>query len=203
MTNIFTLLSTFTGRISRRQWWIGFVDHLHSQRVRHGSLQSRAVHVRRPAAAELARHVLAARLAGARHRHHHQALQRPRLAVVARLCVRGGRRLLYVSPHFGLAIDPEASTAGAASFWLTLALFLAAFLDNGFMRGTRGPNRYGPDPLAPDPRRTRRTDRMKTAADPVALAQALIRCESVTPVEAGALTLLEACSSPPASSATA
>jgi succinyl-diaminopimelate desuccinylase len=32
---------------------------------------------------------------------------------------------------------------------------------------------------------------MKTAADPVALAQALIRCESVTPVEGGALTLLE------------
>ena len=32
---------------------------------------------------------------------------------------------------------------------------------------------------------------MRTASDPVALAQALIRCESVTPVEGGALTLLE------------
>ena len=32
---------------------------------------------------------------------------------------------------------------------------------------------------------------MTTASDPVALAQALIRCESVTPLEAGALTLLE------------
>jgi succinyl-diaminopimelate desuccinylase len=32
---------------------------------------------------------------------------------------------------------------------------------------------------------------MTTAADPVALAQALIRCVSVTPVEGGALTLLE------------
>ena len=32
---------------------------------------------------------------------------------------------------------------------------------------------------------------MTTASDPVALAQALIRCESVTPVEGGALTLLE------------
>ena len=31
---------------------------------------------------------------------------------------------------------------------------------------------------------------MTTASDPVALAQALIRCESVTPAEAGALTLL-------------
>jgi len=32
---------------------------------------------------------------------------------------------------------------------------------------------------------------MTTAADPVTLAQALIRCESVTPAEGGALTLLE------------
>jgi succinyl-diaminopimelate desuccinylase len=32
---------------------------------------------------------------------------------------------------------------------------------------------------------------MTSAPDPVALAQALIRCESVTPVEAGALTLLQ------------
>ena len=32
---------------------------------------------------------------------------------------------------------------------------------------------------------------MSTAADPVTLTQALIRCESVTPVEGGALTLLE------------
>ena len=32
---------------------------------------------------------------------------------------------------------------------------------------------------------------MTSASDPVALAQALIRCESVTPAEAGALTLLE------------
>ena len=31
----------------------------------------------------------------------------------------------------------------------------------------------------------------QSAPDPVALAQALIRCESVTPIEAGALTLLQ------------
>ena len=32
---------------------------------------------------------------------------------------------------------------------------------------------------------------MTNTPDPVALAQALIRCESVTPAEAGALTLLQ------------
>ena len=32
---------------------------------------------------------------------------------------------------------------------------------------------------------------MTSTSDPVALAQALIRCESVTPVEGGALTMLE------------
>ena len=30
--------------------------------------------------------------------------------------------------------------------WFALALFF--FVDLGFLRGTRGPNRYGPDPLA-------------------------------------------------------
>ena len=72
------------------------------------------------------------------------------------------------------------------AFWVSLAaILLFAFVDNGFIRGTRGPNRYGPDPLAGAP-----ATGMTTASDPVALAQALIRCKSVTPAEGGALTLL-------------
>ena len=48
-------------------------------------------------------------------------------------------------------IDPEAGGVGAVAFWVSLAAIVAAFVDNGFMRGTRGPNRYGPDPLAGAP----------------------------------------------------
>ena len=33
-------------------------------------------------------------------------------------------------------------------FWAFAAYFVFAFIDNGFVRGTDGPNRYGPDPLA-------------------------------------------------------
>jgi uncharacterized membrane protein YhaH (DUF805 family) len=33
-------------------------------------------------------------------------------------------------------------------FWLLSIAGLFVFVENGFMRGTDGPNRYGPDPLA-------------------------------------------------------
>src|SRR5688572_27813403 len=47
------------------------------------------------------------------------------------------------------------------------------------------------EPLRSRSPRRRPEARMTSASDPVALAQALIRCESVTPVEGGALTMLE------------
>ena len=58
---------------------------------------------------------------------------------------------LYVAPHFGMVIDPEAGGAGAFVFWVTLAAIVAAVVDNGFFRGTPGDNRFGPDPLAGAP----------------------------------------------------
>ena len=50
-----------------------------------------------------------------------------------------------------MLIDPEAGGVGAVAFWVSLAAIVAAVVDNGFMRGTRGHNRYGPDPLAGAP----------------------------------------------------
>ena len=41
MTDIAQLLTTFQGRISRKQWWIGFVDHVHRQHLGHAAVQSR------------------------------------------------------------------------------------------------------------------------------------------------------------------
>jgi uncharacterized membrane protein YhaH (DUF805 family) len=151
MTNIFTLLSTFTGRISRRQWWIGFVITFIASVF--GTVLFNPELFTSDALPP----------PSWRDTFWQLAWLVPGTAITIKrfndrdwpwwlgYAFAAAGVFLYVSPHFGLAIDPEASTAGAASFWLTLALFLAAFLDNGFMRGTRGPNRYGPDPLTPDP----------------------------------------------------
>jgi len=56
--------------------------------------------------------------------------------------------LVYLSPHVGFDVDPEADFAGAVTFWVVVVALVSLIIDNGFIRGTRGPNRYGPDPLA-------------------------------------------------------
>ncbi len=130
---------------------------------------------------------LAARLAGACHCDHREALQRPRLAVVARLCVRERSvRFCYVAPHFGLLLDPEAGGVGAAS-----VLVYAGCYPRRLHRQRVHAGHARPQPLRSRSTGRSLADGMTTASDPVALAQALIRCESVTPAEAGALTLLE------------
>ncbi len=58
---------------------------------------------------------------------------------------------LYVAPQFGLSIDPQASGAGRILFWIIGVVLFAVFVDNGFMLGTDGPNRYGADPLQARP----------------------------------------------------
>lgn len=54
---------------------------------------------------------------------------------------------MLIAPHFGMLMAPPRDGAGAIVFWITFAIVLLAFVDNGFVRGTDGPNRYGPDPL--------------------------------------------------------
>jgi uncharacterized membrane protein YhaH (DUF805 family) len=54
-----------------------------------------------------------------------------------------------VAPLFGWFVDPAFfTTAETALFGLFIAISLFALVDNGFLKGTPGPNRYGPDPLA-------------------------------------------------------
>lgn len=55
---------------------------------------------------------------------------------------------LYLGPHLK---DMAGSIDAATLLPLLLVLFVyfvLALIDNGFNRGTDGPNRYGPDPLA-------------------------------------------------------
>ncbi len=55
-----------------------------------------------------------------------------------------------ISPHFLSYADPQNMTT---TEWAALAvpglISLWFFIDNGFLKGTLGPNRYGPDPLDP------------------------------------------------------
>ncbi len=55
--------------------------------------------------------------------------------------------LLTAGPHFGLFASERPGAAGIIAMIIFGLAFLFAFIDNGFLRGTRGPNRYGPDPL--------------------------------------------------------
>jgi uncharacterized membrane protein YhaH (DUF805 family) len=54
---------------------------------------------------------------------------------------------LLLAPHFGLIIDPDSPGIGKALFWITTAAYLFSLVENGLMRGTKGPNRHGPDPI--------------------------------------------------------
>lgn len=55
---------------------------------------------------------------------------------------------LTVANHYGLLDNKQHDTAESIVILGSVAVLLFAFVDNGFLRGTRGANRYGPDPLA-------------------------------------------------------
>jgi uncharacterized membrane protein YhaH (DUF805 family) len=57
--------------------------------------------------------------------------------------------VLTVANHFGLLLDPDRMTPVESFIFGTILLFfLWTLIDNGFFKGSDGPNRYGPDPLA-------------------------------------------------------
>ena len=53
-----------------------------------------------------------------------------------------------LAPHLGLFILPNARGLGAILFWIYAPFGLWILVDMAFVRGTDGPNRHGPDPLA-------------------------------------------------------
>lgn len=55
---------------------------------------------------------------------------------------------LIMAEQAGFMVEPEKATSlERGVFWSVVLVFLAAIADNGFLRGTPGPNRNGPDPL--------------------------------------------------------
>ena len=57
--------------------------------------------------------------------------------------------LFIAAPYFGYLTDDVAqySFVEHVLLWGSLPLSVAALVDNGFLRGTRGENRHGPDPI--------------------------------------------------------
>jgi uncharacterized membrane protein YhaH (DUF805 family) len=154
MSNLLSLLTSFRGRIGRKQWWIGFII------VFFGSLFGTLLLNPEMFTAEelpppswpdtfwqLAWLVPATAITVKRFNDRDWpwwlGYAFAALAVV-----------LHVAPHFGLLIDPQAGGIGAFAFWLYAAAATAALIDNGFLRGTDGPNHYGPASLPGSPQPT-------------------------------------------------
>jgi uncharacterized membrane protein YhaH (DUF805 family) len=53
-----------------------------------------------------------------------------------------------LAPFLGLQIGAGSPGADGVAFWMLAIFGLIVLVDNGFVRGTDGPNRHGPDPLA-------------------------------------------------------
>jgi uncharacterized membrane protein YhaH (DUF805 family) len=148
-------LTGFSGRIRRRDFWIGLGLLLLIEIL----LAFAFAGIMRPTGAtEMEKAALWAALA--------ILLWVSAALIVKRLHDRDKSALWY--PVFGLApvvayelgnrfssnISNQLSPAQTAFWLLSAALWVWAIVELGFMKGTRGPNRYGPDPLgepSPEP----------------------------------------------------
>ena len=148
MTRWVQVLTGFRGRLRRRDFWIGVILLLLAEIV----LSFLFVGIMRPTGAtelELAAMWLALAI----------LVWVSAALIVKRLHDRDKSALWY--PLFGLApavayelgnrlssnISNELSPVQIGFWLLSLVLWLWAIVELGFLRGTKGPNRYGPDPL--------------------------------------------------------
>ena len=147
MSDLIGLLTTFTRRISRQQWWIGFVIVCAGNLL--GGLLLNPDFFFADALPPPSWPDTLWQL----------AMLYPATAITVK---RFNDRdwpwwlgyafapigaVLYLAPHFGQAIGPQSPAALMVLFWVCAAYLVCALIDNGFIRGTDGPNRYGADPL--------------------------------------------------------
>lgn len=143
------LLTTFNGRISRKSWWLGFIIWLA------GSLAGTLLIIPDFFTAEeppppnwaetlwqLALCVPITAITVKRFNDRQWPWWVGYASAVISIVV-------LMAPHFGIEIEPDAGGMATAAFWGVGIFGLIVLIDNGFLRGTDGPNRYGPDPLAP------------------------------------------------------
>src|SRR6185503_2327827 len=147
MGNLFSLLTTFNGRINRAIWWLGLVL-LGVANVLGGMLLNpeffTAEEPPPPSWPDTVWQI---------------ALLYPLTAITVKRFKDADRPawLGYWFAPFGVALISARTSASCPARsnlprWrpapCRFVYFLFAFIDNGFVRGTEGPNRYGPDPLA-------------------------------------------------------
>ena len=135
------LYSSFDGRISRQPFWIGFAVLL---------------------GAEIAAYMIALRIGGERVGAIAElAFAYPEFALLAKrghdrdlpTALIGAYIALSVFVNFLVVVGLGGSMDAPSTLLLVITVpwtvfALALLIELGFRRGTRGPNRYGPDPLA-------------------------------------------------------
>ncbi len=155
MMNLVSLFFSLSGRIGRAQWWLGFVVIMAVVFVSAWIVYPEPFSFESPRLpSSLAYNVLMLLLFWPSMAITWKRLQDrnwpawvpPALAIIILPS--------YVGPFFGAFWDLDRMATGAGPvhetvyFWLMLLVSLWLLVDNGFLRGTSGPNRYGPDPVA-------------------------------------------------------
>lgn len=150
MTSLVYLLLSFRGRISRKSWWIGTLILVVASIAGTLTLNPSVFDYERQAP----------RIPSWPDTIWQLALVIPRTALIVKrfndrdhpywlgyaFGVLGA--LLVVGPQFGIFAREPANAFEIVVAVIFGVAVLFAFVDNGFLRGNMGPNRYGPDPLA-------------------------------------------------------
>lgn len=148
----FHLLTSFSGRIGRGQWWLGFIAVVMMSIGGIVAINPEAFTM--PTDQPLPPPGLGEMLFGL-------LMMVPATAITVKRFNDRDRpnwlgyafgalgALFTIAPYFGYLVDPLFySTPEYVLTGVFFVLAIGAFIDNGFLKGTPGPNRYGPDPLA-------------------------------------------------------
>lgn len=158
--NLINLLTSFRGRISRKQFWIGFIVVCFGDGLGALLLNPEFFTAEEPPSPnwpdtlwQLAWLVPSTAITVKRFNDRDWPVWLGYVFPVVAV------PLLFLEPYIYPTINPDLVAIGVAFFWIWIsaviwlcisaAYLLFALIDNGFIRGTQGPNRYGPDPLPP------------------------------------------------------
>lgn len=146
-----SLFTTFRGRIGRLQWWIGTIIILFLEIIGGLLLNPNDFNVDGPPTATVPDTLW------------QLLLLAPVAAITQKRCndrnwsVWVAPVLIAVlacniaAPFIGLVTDIDTPGLGGILAWVLVAIFFAIVIDNGILKGTSGPNRYGSDPLGTRP----------------------------------------------------
>jgi uncharacterized membrane protein YhaH (DUF805 family) len=139
--NIFNLLFTYDGRINRAKFWIAVLAFVVISIVIVMLLFIPVLGWIAAALGYIAM-LVAGVMVGIKRLHDRDKTGWWMLLFVGVPVVLGG-----VTAGMNFYLDEDVSTGGTLLSMLSLAISIWAFVELGCLRGTDGPNAYGPDPL--------------------------------------------------------